>query len=222
MGRLGRRRGALGLTSAAPGRVHRVASSPPYVLGRGTDDRAWASTRATRSDSALASFVAGRADNITVEPSTTSRPGLTVTFRPGVVEHTASTVKVDILGTLLIEAQAQGRSLTPREQSLAVPMIEDSLDSAADILWVRLGPRPVGAFERAAGMTQTVPATNGIWGTTTTTALDRMAMVRELVFASPLLADASRGLRCSTSWSTSPRPRRGGSPAGSRPASPSP
>ena len=64
-------------------------------------------------------------------------------------------------------------------------MIEDSLDSAADALWTRLGPGAVGAFEREAGMTSTVPATNGLWGTTTTTALDRLAMLRTLVRAQP-------------------------------------
>ena len=45
-------------------------------------------------------------------------------------------------------------------------MIEESLDSAADTLWTRLGPGAVGAFERAEGMTSTVPATDGVWGST--------------------------------------------------------
>jgi hypothetical protein len=114
-------------------------------------------------------------------------------FRPGVAENTASTLKVDILATLLGQAQAAGRSLTPEEQSLAVPMIEDSLDSAADTLWTRLGPGAVGAFERAAGMTSTVPATGGVWGSTQTTALDRLAMIRTVVEPNGLLNDASRG-----------------------------
>ena len=101
---------------------------------------------------AIASYVAGRADNVTVavEDLTT---GQIYQFRPGVVENTASTLKVDILATLLTQAQAAGRSLTPEEQSLAVPMIEESLDSAADTLWTRLGPGAVGAFESEAGMT---------------------------------------------------------------------
>jgi hypothetical protein len=71
-------------------------------------------------------------------------------------------------------------------------MIEDSLDSAADTLWTQLGPGAVGAFEREAGMTSTVPATDGVWGTTTTTALDRLAMIRTLVQPNGLLTDASR------------------------------
>ena len=71
-------------------------------------------------------------------------------------------------------------------------MIEESLDSAADTLWGQLGPAPVAAFERAAGMTDTTPATDGVWGTTTTTALDRLAMIRTLVQPNALLTDASR------------------------------
>ncbi len=140
---------------------------------------------------AIAAYVAGRADNVTVavEDLTT---GQIYQFRPGVVENTASTLKVDILATLLVQAQAADRSLTPEEQSLAVPMIEDSLDSAADTLWTRLGPGAVGAFERQAGMTSTVPATDGVWGSTTTTALDRLAMIRTLVQPNPLLTGTSR------------------------------
>jgi beta-lactamase class A len=140
---------------------------------------------------AIAAYVAGRADNVTVavEDLTT---GQIFQFRSGVVENTASTVKVDILATLLAQAQAAGRTLTPEEESLAVPMIEESLDSAADTLWTSVGSGAIGAFEREAGMTSTVPATDGVWGTTTTTALDRLAMIRTLVEPNPLLTDASR------------------------------
>jgi Beta-lactamase enzyme family len=155
-----------------------------YWIAYGIDPRA-------QMIPAIASYVATRADNVTaaVEDLTT---GQFFQFRPGVVENTASTLKVDILATLLVQAQAAGRPLTPEEQSLAVPMIEDSLDSAADSLWSTLGPGAVGAFEREAGMTSTVPATDGVWGTTTTTALDRLTMIRTLVEPNSLLTDASR------------------------------
>jgi len=113
-------------------------------------------------------------------------------YRPGTVENTASTLKVDILATLLARAQSQGRFLTPAEQSLAVPMIEESLDSAADTLWEELGPAAVGALERQAGLTATTPATDGVWGTTTTTALDRVDMVKLLVQPNSVLSDQSR------------------------------
>jgi hypothetical protein len=139
----------------------------------------------------IAAYVAGRADNVTVAVEDLMT-GQIYQFRPGLVENTASTLKVDILATLLTQAQAAGRSLTPEEQNLAVPMIEESLDSAADTLWTQLGPAAVGAFEREAGMTSTVPATDGVWGTTTTTALDRLAMIRTVVEPNSLLTNASR------------------------------
>jgi hypothetical protein len=155
-----------------------------YWIAYGIDPRA-------QMIPAISSYVATRADNVTVgvEDLTT---GQIYQFRPGVVENTASTLKVDILATLLVQAQGAGRPLTPEEQSLAVPMIEESLDSAADSLWTTLGPGAVGAFEREAGMTSTVPATDGVWGTTTTTALDRLAMIRTVVEPNSLLTDASR------------------------------
>ena len=155
-----------------------------YWIAYGIDPRA-------QMIPAISSYVATRADNVTVgvEDLTT---GQIYQFRPGLVENTASTLKVDILATLLAQAQAAGRPLTPEEQSLAVPMIEESLDSAADSLWTTLGPGAVGAFEREAGMTSTVPATDGVWGTTTTTALDRLAMIRTVVEPNSLLTDASR------------------------------
>jgi len=147
--------------------------------------------RKTEMISSIAAYVATRADNVSVavQDLTTNQ---IYQFRPGVTENTASTLKVDILATLLGQAQAAGRSLTPEEQSLAVPMIEESLDSAADALWTRLGPGAVGAFERAEGMTATVPATDGVWGSTQTTALDRLAMIRTLAEPNALLNDASR------------------------------
>jgi hypothetical protein len=155
-----------------------------YWIAYGLDPR-------TQMIPAIAAYVAGRADNVTVAVEDLAT-GQIYQYRPGVVENTASTLKVDILATLLVQAQAAGRPLTAEEQSLAVPMIEESLDSAADTLWTRLGPDAVGAFEREAGMTSTVPATDGVWGTTTTTALDRLAMIRTLVEPNPLLTDASR------------------------------
>ena len=73
---------------------------------------------------ALANYVAGRADNVTAVVYDIIT-GQTVVFRPGVVEHTASTVKVDILGTLLDGSAGRRAIVTPQEQMLAVPMIEE-------------------------------------------------------------------------------------------------
>ncbi len=44
---------------------------------------------------------------------------------------TASIVKVDILSTLLYQAQQSGQQLPPGEEALAITMIENSNDDAA-------------------------------------------------------------------------------------------
>ena len=171
-----------------------VARSAPAVAIAGRQGGYWIAYGQNRQAlmiPAIANYVAGRTDNVTVAVEDL-RTGQILQFRPGVIENTASTLKVDILATLLTQAQSEGRSLTAAEQSLAVPMIEDSLDSAADILWGQIGPGPVGAFERAVGMTSTVPATDGVWGTTTTSALDRLDLMKAIAEPNGVLSDSSR------------------------------
>src|SRR6202007_1779704 len=46
--------------------------------------------------------------------------------------------------------------------------------------------------EDDAGLSATAPATDGVWGRTTTTALDRLAMVRAVEAPNAVLTDASR------------------------------
>jgi hypothetical protein len=139
---------------------------------------------------AIAAYAATRADNITVGVYDIAT-GASYFYRPGLVECTASTVKVDILATLLHETQADG-PLPAGLQALAVPMIEDSLDSAADALWDQLSPETIGAFDREVGMTATVPPVEAWWATTPTTVEDRLAILRTLAFPNPLLTAASR------------------------------
>jgi hypothetical protein len=173
-----------GVTDVSPQRA--AAGIAPSPSGY------WVAFGETRSPvPALAAYAATRADNITVAVEDLT-DGQKYYYRPGVVEHTASTLKVDILATLEARAQSEQRALTETEQSLAVPMIEESLDTAANVLWTELGPGPVASLEHAVGMTSTVPATNGIWGETTTTAADRLAIVRAVVFPNAVLSNASR------------------------------
>jgi hypothetical protein len=147
----------------------------------------WTAYGRTALGPLVADFVHQRRDNVTAAVFD-NVTGQIATFRPEVVEHTPSTVTVDILATLL----AQGRPLTDRERALATPMIEESLDRAANALWVQAGRTAIAHFERAAGLTATVPPTDGVWGRTTTTALDRIAMMRRIAFPSPLLSDTAR------------------------------
>ncbi len=60
--------------------------------------------------SKIAAYAATRVDNVTVAVED-NLTGQIFQYRPGVVEHTASTLKVDILATLLSQAQAAGRGL---------------------------------------------------------------------------------------------------------------
>ena len=135
-----------GASTPGPAPAGRHGRAPPAATGSPTAET-------ISPVPAIGAYVATRVDNVTVAVDDLTT-GQTYAYRPGVVEHTASTVKVDILATLLREAQAAGRPLTPCEQALAVPMIEDSLDSAADALWVQLGPGAVATTEQELGMVE--------------------------------------------------------------------
>ena len=137
-------------------------------------------------------------------------------YRPGQTNIDASIVKVQILGTLLAEAQAQGRALTPSEEGLSTQMIEDSDNNAATALWNDEGGQPaVTAFDRSVGMTDTVP--NLAWGLTTTTAADQITLLRCLVDPNPVLTDPSRAYELGLMEHVSPEQAFGisaGVPAG--------
>jgi hypothetical protein len=117
--------------------------------------------------------------------------GDTYNYRPGQLGITASIVKVEILGTLLAQAQAVGRGLTPTEESIAASMIELSDNDSATDLWNEVGGAPaVAAFDRSVGMTSTTP--NLSWGLTVTTAADQVTLLQHLVEPNSVLSDASR------------------------------
>jgi beta-lactamase class A len=117
--------------------------------------------------------------------------GIAYQYRPGQLGITCSIVKVEILGTLLTQAQAAGRSLTPTEQAVATAMIEQSDNNAATTLWNEVGAAPVvHAFDDEVGMTSTTP--NVDWGFTTTTAADQVILLQRLVEPNAVLSNASR------------------------------
>jgi hypothetical protein len=157
--------------AAAPALAHRRhPSHPPFHLFR---------TAATRA------FVHARAGNVTaaVENLWTGR---TYVYRPGVAEHTASIVKLDILETLLRQHQLRGTALSAWERATAQKMIEESDNASATALWNQVGGASgVAAYNRRAGLRGTHP--NVAWGLTTTTALDQIRLLRELVFRHGLL-----------------------------------
>ena len=100
-------------------------------------------------------------------------------------------MKVQILGTLLTQAQSAGHSLTQDEQSLATSMIEESDNDSATSLWNEVGAAPaVQSFDQSLGMSATVPSVD--WGLTVTTAADQITLLEHIVSANPVLSTASR------------------------------
>jgi hypothetical protein len=117
--------------------------------------------------------------------------GRVYTYNPGLALVLASTIKVAILGTMLAEAQAAGRGPTPSEQSLAVPMIEVSDNSAATALFNHVGGAPaVQAWVQSIGLTGTsvVPS----WGGSTSTATDLLKLFNTFVTPNRFLTAPSR------------------------------
>lgn len=124
--------------------------------------------------------------------------GKTYYLHKGVVEDTASIVKVQIMGALLHQAQTQGGTPPGTEQAQLTSMIEASDNSAATSLLQQAGgPSNVKQFDELVGMTDTVPHDttpyiNGdpnlpAWGLTTTTAADEVKLVRAFAYPNSVL-----------------------------------
>ena len=149
----------------------------------------------------LASYVATRSGVVTaaVYDRATRQ---TWVFNPGIKEHTASIVKVEILGTALKQAQDAHSEPPGSEQSLLKAMIENSDNDAATAMLHEVGgPSAVQGFDNSVGMTGTAVSTLAFipgsttlpgWGWTTTTARDEVRLVSKFAFKNPLLLDSSR------------------------------
>lgn len=106
---------------------------------------------------------------------------------------TASIVKVQIMATVMRQAQQAGRGLTAWEKSQLVPMITQSDNTAASNLWSHVGggaavARVIGLM----GLRNTVPGPGQYWGLTVTNAPDQVVLVDHFARANPVLNDANR------------------------------
>ncbi len=91
---------------------------------------------------------------------------------------TASVVKVDVLATLLLQAQDAGRHLTAQERALAEPMIRNSDNAATNTLWREIGGAPaLEAANKRLGLTATQGGPGAKWGLTRTTASDQIRLL---------------------------------------------
>ena len=120
--------------------------------------------------------------------------GQTLTY--GAAGHgfaTASIVKVDILSTLLLQAQDQDTTLTASQESLATTMIENSDNDSATALWNEIGQEGgLNAANKRFGLTSTSGGTEGNWGLTSTTSADQLRLLRQVFTSDSLLSSRSR------------------------------
>ncbi|MEU1052947.1 serine hydrolase [Streptomyces sp. NPDC005876] len=94
---------------------------------------------------------------------------------------TASIVKVDILATLLLQAQEAGRRLTATERTYATAMIENSDNASATALWRTIGrAKGLDAANERFGLTDTEGGDGDLWGLTRTTAADQLVLLRQV------------------------------------------
>ncbi|MET8181929.1 serine hydrolase [Streptomyces sp. NPDC005336] len=125
----------------------------------------------------------------------------------------ASVVKATVLATLLWDAKKHHRFLTPRENTLATDMITRSDNAATSKLWKQLGPAKVQAFLKAAGMTRTVPGSDGYWGLTQITANDQEKLLELITHPNAVLSDNARAYILKLMGKVIPS-QRWGTPAG--------
>jgi Beta-lactamase enzyme family len=117
--------------------------------------------------------------------------GKLMVFAPKVRGRTASIVKADILETRLHQ---DGGNLSANDRAVATSMIENSdNDSATDLFNEDGGPSGLTAYNNLLGLKQTTP--NVDWGDTTTSAVDQVTLVRELLSPSKLLTNSARAFQ---------------------------
>jgi Beta-lactamase enzyme family len=118
--------------------------------------------------------------------------GLSCRLHPWREFHSASVVKVIILGALLRELQAEHEDPTARQARLAAAMITESSNAAATALWDEVGRAGLGAFLAAAGMSRTELGPGGYWGLTEVNAHDELVLLRLLMAPNGVLDRQSR------------------------------
>jgi beta-lactamase class A len=106
--------------------------------------------------------------------------------------HSASVVKVIILGALLRELQARHQPLTAGQVTLARAMITESDNNAATALWDEVGRTGLQRFLGAARMIHTQLGPDDYWGVTEVDAHDEMVLLRLLVTQNQVLDRSSR------------------------------
>lgn len=106
---------------------------------------------------------------------------------------TASIVKVDILATLLLQAQDADQELTASEKANATLMIENSDNTAATALWDAIGRSDgLDTANKSFGLTGTAGGDGALWGLTQTTATDQLTLLQQVFGDDSKLSETSR------------------------------
>ncbi len=114
-------------------------------------------------------------------------------INPGLSITTASVVKAQVLGAVLLRAQDQGRALTSWERSKVSGMISYSLNPETGALYDHLGGAGgVAASDRRLGASQTQHTR--VFGLTRSTAADRTRVAERLLHGGGGLARAGRSV----------------------------
>ena len=145
-----------------------------------------------------------------------SRTGVSCDFRHGRHFHSASVVKVIILGALLRHLMAEHRALTPEQVTLTTEMITESSNTAASALWRAVGRRHLRRFLHLAKLTHTTLGPGGYWGLTRVTARDELVLLKVLKSKDSILDKPSRAYALSLMARVIPAQRWGvtaGAPA---------
>ena len=112
-------------------------------------------------------------------------------LRPGLVVTTASVMKAQVLGALLLQAQQQGRALTAWERAKVDRMIRYSFNPETTELYGHVGSvAAMEASDPAFGATSTTHTAR--YGLTRSTAADRTRLALRLLHSGGPLTDASR------------------------------
>lgn len=105
--------------------------------------------------------------------------GASWSLHPAMMYDNASIVKVNILETVLWQAQRHRRQLDAWERQQAEAMIRHSSNDAATALWNHVGGAAgVSTYDRSLGLSDVRFDDQGRWGLTRSTAADEVVLVR--------------------------------------------
>jgi beta-lactamase class A len=178
---------------APPARAQALAGLSPQAAPAAICTSASGKHRklAARMSQGIAAALQGRSSVVSLAAADTSTH-VTCSLHTRRHFHSASIVKVIILGALLRHLMAENRDLSPDQVTLTTEMITESSNSAATTLWDELGRRHLQRFLNLAKMTHTTLGTDDFWGLTRVTAHDEMLLLKVLKGRHSILDKPSR------------------------------